>query len=57
MRACHKESHEIVAPQLPTFDAPELAIVGGPERIEVAIAMPIASPHPAPAPRRPDAPS
>ena len=57
MRACHKESHELVAPQLPTFDAPVIAIVRGPDRVAIAIAAPIAAPHASPAPRRPDAPS
>jgi hypothetical protein len=57
LRACHDDSHVVVAPVLPVFEAPELAIDVAPQRALVAIAPAIDAPHPAPAPRRPDAPS
>ena len=44
IRACHKSSHETVAPQLPSFSPPEVAI---------AIAPPAAAPAPIAAPRVP----
>jgi hypothetical protein len=57
LRACHRTQQEAVAPQLPAFAPPEVAIASAPAVVAVAIAAPIAAPHPAPAPRRPDAPS
>jgi hypothetical protein len=57
LRACHRTQQEAVAPQLPAFAAPEVAIATTSARVTVAIASPIAAPHPAPAARRPDAPS
>ena len=57
LQSCHRASHDIVAPQLPAFSPPEVAIAR-PEMI--AIVLPVlepAAPHPAPASRRPDAPS
>lgn len=57
MRNCHRISHDVVAPVLPAFDPPSVAIAQ-PQR--VVIATPViarAEPHPAPAGRRPDAPS
>jgi hypothetical protein len=57
VRACHKSSHDLVSPQLPAFAAPELARAPAPARAVVAIAAPVAAPHDAPTPRRPDAPS
>jgi hypothetical protein len=57
MRACHKTQHDFVAPVLPAFIAPtiELAIVLEPVGRPSELGRP--EPHPAPAPRRPDAPS
>lgn len=57
MRACHSTEREIVAPQLPAFTPPALAIVAVPARAVVAIDHAVPAPHPAPAPTRPDAPS
>ena len=57
LRACHRTQHEAVAPQLPAFTSPEVAIAIAPVRAVVAIAPLIAAPHPAPVSRRPDAPS
>lgn len=57
MRACHKTQHDFVAPVLPAFVAPaiELAIVLEPIGLEATFTH--ATPHPPPAPRRPDVPS
>ncbi|HEY5952348.1 MAG TPA: hypothetical protein VIV40_42915 [Kofleriaceae bacterium] len=57
IRACHKTSQQFVAPVLPAFIAPEIevALVRGP--VAIAPAFDHSDPHPAPAPRRPDAPS
>jgi hypothetical protein len=57
LKNCHRVSHDVVAPQLPAFSPPEVAIAQ-PEMI--VIGSPVlepAAPHPAPASRRPDAPS
>lgn len=57
IRACHRTSHEAVAPEAPAFTAPQLALVAAPVRIAPAVfAMP-STPHAAPSPARPDAPS
>ena len=57
IRACHKDSHESIAPQLPSFTAPQLAVAAAPARIiSATFAMPL-SPHAPPPPARPDAPS
>jgi hypothetical protein len=57
MRVCHHSDQQIVAPQTPSFTAPAAIASGAPARAIVAIALPHDEPHPAPAPRRPDAPS
>lgn len=57
MRACHRTSHDFVAPVLPGFtDAPVVALVV-PERAVTLVATPLPAPHAAPIPARPDAPS
>ncbi len=41
MRACHRTRHEAVAPQLPSFSPPEVALAIAPPRVAyVAIAAP-----------------
>ncbi|MFT3694481.1 MAG: hypothetical protein QM831_15140 [Kofleriaceae bacterium] len=57
MRNCHRISHDVMAPELPAFGAPDLALAAPVIRV---IEMPViayAAPHPAPAARRPEAPS
>lgn len=57
MKSCHRVEHDVVAPQLPAFAAPAVAIAPAPVAI-VAIAAPLlAAPHASPIARRPDAPS
>jgi len=57
LRNCHRVAHDIVAPQLPSFSPPTVAFAQPAARIvELSVITP-ASPHPAPASRRPDAPS
>jgi hypothetical protein len=57
MRACHNSQQVIVAPQLPAFAAPALAIAEIPATVTPAPAHAVPVPHPAPPPIRPDAPS
>jgi hypothetical protein len=57
MRACHKTQQTYVAPALPAFLPPAIIDVARPEPIALAPVPRLPEPHPAPAPRRPDAPS
>lgn len=57
MRACHKTQQQFVAPVLPAFVAPEVQVAIVREPVAFEPAFTYAAPHPAPAPRRPDAPS
>jgi hypothetical protein len=57
IRACHNSQQTIVAPQLPAFAAPAVALADVPEAVAAAPAQSIPAPHPAPPPIRPDAPS
>jgi hypothetical protein len=57
MRACHNSERAIVAPELSAFHAPAVAIVATPALVVIALDHAIASPHRAPPPTRPDAPS
>lgn len=57
MKACHSTERAIVAPQLPAFRPPAVAITAVPPVAVVAVAAAIPAPHPAPPPPRPDAPS
>ena len=57
MRACHKTQQQFVAPVLPAFVPPAIEIVVALEEVAFEPAFKHSAPHPAPAPRRPDAPS
>lgn len=57
MRTCHSSERAVVAPQLSGFVAPSLVVVVAPVVLARAPRPPLAAPHPAPAPARPDAPS
>lgn len=57
MQACHKKSQDFVAPVLPAFIAPAIDVASAPEQVAIAVEYPLSSPHTAPPPRRPDAPS
>jgi hypothetical protein len=56
IRACHKTAYEYVTPELAAFEPTEIAIAA-PERPEAITVFPTSTPHEAPAPARPDAPS
>ncbi|HEY0251519.1 MAG TPA: hypothetical protein VGC41_08330 [Kofleriaceae bacterium] len=57
LRTCHRASHDILAPELPAFGAPEIAFVAPQVTVLSVPVIAHAEPHPAPAGRRPDAPS
>jgi hypothetical protein len=57
MRACHNSAPDLVQTQLPQFVSPALPSVMVPSEIVAIVATRLPAPHPAPAPRRPDAPS
>lgn len=57
MRPCHNSQQVVVAPELPAFQAPALAVALAVAPLTVAIEHSIPAPHPAPPPVRPDAPS
>ncbi len=57
MRACHRSSHDFIAPVLPAFTAPEEIVVARAERAIPLATPPLRTPHAAPTLRRPDAPS
>lgn len=57
MRACKQAPEAAVQAQLPVFVPPAVAIASAPARILGEAHVALADPHPAPAPRRPDAPS
>ena len=57
IRACHKTQHAIVAPDAPAFAAVEAVQVTAPERPVDMTIVAMRSPHAAPEPTRPDAPS
>jgi hypothetical protein len=57
MRACHRSQHEAVAPQLPSFTPPALALAIAPARVaSITVSLPRA-PHAAPSPQEPYGPS
>jgi hypothetical protein len=57
MRPCHNSERAVVAPQLPAFDPPVIAIAEVPAVVVREILPPLPVPHSAPPPIRPDAPS
>ena len=57
MESCQSKTPQMQRQVLPQFVAPEIAVVDAPSRPMLAVVAPIPDPHPAPAPRRPDAPS
>jgi hypothetical protein len=57
MRACHKTQQIFVAPVLPAFVPSAIVAIVRPEPVALAPAPQLPTPHPAPPPRSPDAPS
>lgn len=57
MRACHNTERAVIAPELPVFGPPEVAVRPVTPVIAVVITPALTSPHAAPPPTRPDAPS
>jgi hypothetical protein len=57
MRACHRSSHDFVAPVLPEFTQPPVIALAPPARAITFVAAPLRTPHAPPVPARPDAPS
>ena len=57
LRACHQSQEVVVAPTLPAFTQPVVAIALAPVRQVAAPVHQIHEPHPAPPARRPAAPS
>lgn len=57
LRACHNTERVMVAPELPAFRAPAVAVALAPIAELVAVEHAIPAPHPTPPPTRPDAPS
>lgn len=57
IRPCHGTERAILAPEVPVFAAPALAVADVPAVATPAPDHPIPAPHPAPPPLRPDAPS
>ncbi|HEY0191881.1 MAG TPA: hypothetical protein VGC42_12255 [Kofleriaceae bacterium] len=57
MRACHSTERAVMAPQLPVFDPPEVALAPVTTVVAVVLAPALPDPHVAPPPTRPDAPS
>jgi hypothetical protein len=57
MKACHKTTEGFVAPVLPVFVAPAVELASAPRVAAMAPSHLLSVPHPAPPPRRPDAPS
>ncbi len=57
MHACHSTQHAVMSPQAPVFDPPVVAVAPVTTVVAVVIAPALTSPHTAPPPTRPDAPS
>jgi len=57
IRACHRTEQIAVAPELPAFRTPAVAVAAVPAVAIVVLDHVIPAPHPAPPPTRPDAPS
>jgi hypothetical protein len=57
MRACHRQSTDLVSPAAPAFTEPPVIALAPPDRAIALVAAPLRTPHAPPAPARPDAPS
>ena len=57
MRACHRESHEVVSPASPSFAAPRVEVAFASPRVVPASIVPLGTPHTPPPPADPDGPS
>lgn len=57
MKRCHNSIADVVASATPAFVPAPLVVRAAPQRVAMLIPAPIARPHAAPAPTRPDAPS
>jgi hypothetical protein len=57
IRACHKDTHETVAPEAPAFTPTEVAIAAISPQVAPAAIVPLDYPHPSPAPRELSGPS
>jgi hypothetical protein len=57
MRACHRTSHEMVAPQLPSFRPVEIALAIAPPLVAAPAVIAMPEPHVAPTPGEPYGPS
>lgn len=57
MRDCHNTERTLVAPEMPAFDPPVIALAAASVVVVRAIAPAIPAPHQSPPPIRPDAPS
>jgi hypothetical protein len=57
LRACHQQREITMAPQLPSFAAPAIAIVQPALRLVAPPVLAMMAPHAPPTPKRPDAPS
>ena len=57
LRACHRTTHELAAPDSPTFAVAAMTIVATPVRVAVVAHAAPQSPHATPDPTRPSAPS
>jgi hypothetical protein len=57
MRACHRTAHDVVAPQLPSFSPPEVALAIAPPRADEIALLAMPEPHTAPSPGEPYGPS
>ena len=57
LRACHQQNQLSVAPQLPSFAAPAIAMAAPVQRIVAQPVIAMRAPHAPPVPKRLDAPS
>lgn len=57
MGNCHGSSSDSVTPEMPAFESPIVAVVEAPAAIVSSPVFEIPTPHVAPPPARPDAPS
>lgn len=57
LRACHNTERLVIAPELPAFRPPVVAVALAPAAPVAVVEHRLPVPHPAPPPTRPDAPS